>query len=174
MYFAYGSNINLDQMAFRCPDSDVIGPATLDGYKLVFRYSGVATIEEAAGGKVEGLLWRITEDDEYELDQYEGYPRLYEKETITVTDRNGIDYEVMAYVMTDAYVRYPAIPSRYYYNAILEGYRENGLHPRSLELALREAYAEVKEIPRKGPRAEICQGRYKKYKWSKSGEKIER
>ena len=43
LYFAYGSNINLDQMSYRCPAAQVVGPVTLDGYELLFRGSGVAT-----------------------------------------------------------------------------------------------------------------------------------
>ena len=31
-YFAYGSNCNLDQMAFRCPKATVVGPVTLSNY----------------------------------------------------------------------------------------------------------------------------------------------
>ena len=49
LYFAYGSNINLEQMAVRCPAAQVVGPAVLDGYELLFRGNrrgtGVATIE---------------------------------------------------------------------------------------------------------------------------------
>lgn len=48
LYFAYGSNINLDQMAQRCPDAQVVGPVTLENYELLFhgnlRGAGVATI----------------------------------------------------------------------------------------------------------------------------------
>ena len=48
LYFAYGSNINLDQMAQRCPDAQVVGPVTLENYELLFRGNlrgaGVATI----------------------------------------------------------------------------------------------------------------------------------
>ncbi len=44
LYFAYGSNINLDQMAQRCPEAEVVGPVTLPDHELLFRYSGVATI----------------------------------------------------------------------------------------------------------------------------------
>lgn len=36
LYFAYGSNINLEQMAVRCPAAQVVGPAVLDGYELLF------------------------------------------------------------------------------------------------------------------------------------------
>lgn len=32
LYFAYGSNINLEQMADRCPAAEVVGTAVLDGY----------------------------------------------------------------------------------------------------------------------------------------------
>ena len=37
LYFAYGSNINLDQMAVRCPAATVVGPVVLDNYELLFR-----------------------------------------------------------------------------------------------------------------------------------------
>ncbi len=48
LYFAYGSNINLNQMAYRCPAAEVVGPMVLNDYKLLFRGNyrgnGVATI----------------------------------------------------------------------------------------------------------------------------------
>ena len=37
LYFAYGSNINLDQMAHRCPAAEVVGPVVLENYRLLFR-----------------------------------------------------------------------------------------------------------------------------------------
>ena len=30
LYFAYGSNLDLDQMLDRCPDAVLVGPAELD------------------------------------------------------------------------------------------------------------------------------------------------
>lgn len=42
LYLVYGSNINLEQMAKRCPNSKVIGTAMVPDYELEFR--GVATI----------------------------------------------------------------------------------------------------------------------------------
>ena len=52
LYFAYGSNINLDQMRYRCPDASVYGQAVLDNYDLRFRGSGVATVEPKEGACV--------------------------------------------------------------------------------------------------------------------------
>ena len=43
LYFAYGSNINLNQMRYRCPDASVYGQAVLDNYDLRFRGSGSAS-----------------------------------------------------------------------------------------------------------------------------------
>lgn len=130
LYFAYGSNINLDQMAYRCPDAQVVGPVVLEDYKLLFRgnssRNGVATIKPHKGRKVYGLLWKITPACERTLDAYEGFPRLYDKQDVTVRDKNGQEITVMAYVMTDRY-KEPAMPSSYYYNGIMAGYRQNGL-----------------------------------------------
>ena len=85
MYFAYGSNINIGQMACRCPAATPVCPVVLDNYRLAFRGGGgVATIIPAEGEKVYGLLWKLTPVCEQALDQYEGYPRLYVKEQVTV------------------------------------------------------------------------------------------
>ena len=96
LYFAYGSNINLDQMAYRCPDAEVVGPVTLEGWELLFRGSGVATIGQKDGSTVHGLLWQLTPDCERSLDRYEGYPHLYGKEPVTVRVAQGQEFTVMA------------------------------------------------------------------------------
>ena len=77
LYFAYGSNIDLEQMVRRCPAAQVVGPVTLENYELAFRGSGFATIVPKKGGVVHGLLWSITPLCEQALDRYEGYPRHY-------------------------------------------------------------------------------------------------
>ena len=142
LYFAYGSNINLDQMAYRCPDAKVVGPVTLEGYELLFRGSGVATIGPKEGGIIHGLLWRITPQCERSLDRYEGHPYLYGKETVTVKNARGRTFTVMAYVMTERYL-IPAIPPEAYYAGIEEGYRQNGLPVERLRDAWTQAVKEV-------------------------------
>ena len=157
LYFAYGSNINLDQMAQRCPDAQVVGPVTLENYELLFhgnlRGTGVATIAPMEGSTVHGLLWNITPECERALDHYEGYPHLYEKELVTVRDRKGQEHTVMAYVMTEL-CKEPSIPSFYYYGGILEGYRQHGLPTASLMQAWKHCVEEVhREIERINRRA---------------------
>ena len=146
LYFAYGSNINLYQMDYRCPDATVVGPVALENYELLFRRGGFATIAPKEGGKVHGLLWKLTPECERSLDVYEGYPRLYEKEDITVRTGDGKDVTVMAYIMTGELWRDPTIPSPAYYGGILEGYRQNGLPVPELEAALKNVHDEVRQI----------------------------
>ena len=63
LYFAYGSNMNLNQMAFRCPDAEVIDTVRLEGYRLAFCANGggngVATIIPAEGSCVDLVVRRI-------------------------------------------------------------------------------------------------------------------
>ena len=76
-YFAYGSNLNFDQMVYRCPEATVVGIAKLNGYELAFR-RGYLTILPKEDASVEGLIWSITDHDESQLDCYEGYPTFYD------------------------------------------------------------------------------------------------
>jgi hypothetical protein len=67
IYLAYGSNLNLRQMAYRCPTAKVLGSAKLTGYRLLFRGGNggaVATIEKQKGESVPVMLWRIMPNDE--------------------------------------------------------------------------------------------------------------
>ena len=136
VYLAYGSNLNLEQMAYRCPDATVIGTTMLPDYRLVFRggrHTGVATIEQERGSAVPVLLWEITKRCEQALDRYEGYPHLYRKEQLTV-DLDGEKVQAMAYVMNEGPP--PAMPGAYYYAAILHGYRDCGFDEAILKEAV--------------------------------------
>ena len=130
LYLAYGSNLNIRQMAVRCPSAQVVGSDTLKDYRLLFRghvYSAVATVEPFEGGLVPVLIWEITPEDEAELDVYEGFPSFYRKETMQ-TRLNGETHDAMIYIMnvtdTDGRIRHLNKPNRYYYDIILEGYRQ--------------------------------------------------
>ena len=149
LYFAYGSNINLEQMERRCPDACIVGPVALENYELLFRRGGFATITPCEGGKVHGLLWSLTPECERSLDMYEGYPRFYDKRTVTVRDGLGRELSVMAYIMDERF-REPMLPSAAYYNGILEGYKRNGLPVTALKKAwdhaVREVHQETKRV----------------------------
>ncbi len=137
LYLAYGSNLNVPQMAIRCPDAIIVASVMVEGYELLFRGGGsrsaVATIEPAANKRVPALIWAISESDEEALDYYEGYPRLYRKEILTV-DIDGRPTEVMAYVMNEGYAL--GEPSSYYLDVIREGYNAAGFDDNILDEAV--------------------------------------
>ena len=126
LYLAYGSNLNLKQMADRCPTAKVVGASQINDHRLLFRgvHAGaVATIEPFEGGNVPVLVWEITPTDEAALDRYEGWPFLYRKETIKVK-LGSKTVKAMVYIMNDG--RPLGQPSCYYYSTILEGYKSAG------------------------------------------------
>ena len=73
LYIAYGSNINLEQMAFRCPHSRVMGTSEIKDFELEFR--GVATIVPKKGATVPVLIWELDARDLPILNKYEGATR---------------------------------------------------------------------------------------------------
>ena len=84
LYLAYGSNLNLRQMARRCPSAELLGYTYLEDTRLIYRgsLSGYyLSIEDAAGCRVPCGVFRITPRDERNLDRYEGYPNFYGKVT---------------------------------------------------------------------------------------------
>lgn len=138
LYLAYGSNLNLEQMKRRCPTAKKVGTAILEDYKLTFNggyKSAVATIKPYKGSTVPVLIWELEKEDEAALDRYEGWPRLYRKETLQVM-LNGKRTDVMAYIMNDVYPTNE--PSVYYYSTIRKGYKDNGLDIKILDKAVDE------------------------------------
>jgi gamma-glutamylcyclotransferase (GGCT)/AIG2-like uncharacterized protein YtfP len=127
IYLAYGSNLNKQQMKWRCPNAECLGKVMLPNYRLVFR--GVADIIPAKGFHCPVGLWRITDDCEVSLDQYEGYPRLYRKEYFA----NKEGQQFMAYVMNRDGL---AMPSKGYYDSIANGYDDFDIDLKYLEEAL--------------------------------------
>lgn len=139
LYLAYGSNLNLEQMAHRCPTAKPIGVTTLKDYGLLFRgqHGGaVATVESLKGASVPCLLWEITPNDEIALDRYEGFPFLYRKEIIKVKlGRKNV--ETMVYVMNEC--KPLNTPSCYYYSVILEGYKSADFDTEVLKKAVADS-----------------------------------
>lgn len=138
-YVAYGSNLSVDQMALRCPDATIVGKASLDGWRLVFRYH--ATIEPCEGSTVPVLVWAISERDEARLDRYEGYPRYYVKEYLSVpvqAPAGRLNVRAMVYLMAPGQPVLP--PSGGYYAIIEKGYSRFGFDLRILREALDNSY----------------------------------
>jgi len=133
-YIAYGSNMNIEQMAVRCPTAKAVGTATLNGWRLQF--NGVATIVPENGARTPVVIWTIEGADERSLDRYEGYPYLYYKKNLAV-ELDGKRITAMAYIMAAEYEEEE--PNVHYYRTIERGYKSAGLSDRPLIAAYQRA-----------------------------------
>ncbi|KAG8671562.1 hypothetical protein FPOAC2_04909 [Fusarium poae] len=89
-YFAYGSNLHLQQMKKRCPGSKFIGSAKLVDYRWQINERGYANVVEAQGHWVEGLVYEINSRDEARLDINEGVSKdAYRKQYMSVLLRRA-------------------------------------------------------------------------------------
>ena len=82
LYFAYGSNMSLTQMAGRCPSSTFEGKGRLAGYRWQINERGVGNIIESRDEYVEGVIYAIDQDNRRQLDRNEGVGRGYYKAEI--------------------------------------------------------------------------------------------
>lgn len=142
-YIAYGSNLNIPQMRMRCPGARIIGTSVIEDYQLLFKGSKTGsylTIEPMEGAEVPVVIWEVTETDEKALDRYEGYPNFYYKKEMTL-DIKGIrtgklrKRDAFVYIMHEE--RELGIPSWYYVNTCLDGYRAFGFDEKYLFDAIR-------------------------------------
>lgn len=132
IYFAYGSNLDRQQMAQRCPNAKVIGPARLADHRICFprkspvRGCAVASIEPYVGTTVWGVIYEMTVDDLKRLDAREGYDPInlkavnrYDRVEIVVQRLNGEPAPAVTYVAVPE--SEPGLPSADYMRQIIEG-----------------------------------------------------
>lgn len=127
-YLAYGSNLNLRQMALRCPTAKAVGTAVIKGYELLFKGSKTGaylTIEPKVGAEVPVAVWSVEPADEQRLDVYEGYPTFYYKIELDLPVRyfsgKSVVRKAFVYIMHEE--RPLGLPSGSYVRTCLEGYR---------------------------------------------------
>ena len=145
--FAYGSNLDEDQMVDRCESAKYIGNACLKGYRLDFtRFSdtrgcAVADVVEEEGSEVWGVIYEISEEDCNKLDGCEGYrpgrakkENAYNREVIEVFENGDPDRpkEVSIYIANKQ--TNPGYPSREYQDHILKGARHFNLPESYIEM----------------------------------------
>ena len=144
LYIAYGSNMDAERMARRCPEAELLGTGELKGYRLLFRGSKsgfYATIERAAGYSVPVLCWSITRHDEQRLDYYEGFPNFYYKDMITV-NLDGKQQDGLVYIMPKEHPF--GLPNTSYYNLIARAYKALGFDLGILDRAMKDTEEYVK------------------------------
>lgn len=146
-YLAYGSNLNLHQMSYRCPSAKPIGIVNLENYRLV--YKGLAddyaylTIEKYEGSNVPLGLFEISLWDIYSLDIYEGYPTLYSKCHIPIKIGNKTK-KALIYIMHKEFDYH--LPNSEYIETCFQGYNDFGFNTSILDQALKDTSNNVKRV----------------------------
>ena len=128
-YFAYGSNLSVEQMARRCPDATNPRAATLADHDWLINERGVATVEPFDGSAVHGIVWQLTDPDLANLDLAEGVPERYRRDRLTVDTADG---PVTAWVYVDHRVE-PGQAREGYLERIIEAAGHHGLPVRWVE-----------------------------------------
>ncbi|VEG57627.1 phage-related replication protein [Mycolicibacterium aurum] len=128
-YFAYGSNLCVQQMSQRCPDARNPRRATLADHDWLINERGVATVEPFAGSEVHGVVWQVSDRDLATLDSAEGVPVRYRRDELTVLTDDG---PAPAWVYIDHRVE-PGPPRPGYLERILAGAHHHGLPRRWIQ-----------------------------------------
>lgn len=139
LYVAYGSNLNIRQMKYRCPTAKLYGTGVIDNYELQFKgqpHGAFATIAPKDGSSVPIAVWEIQARDEMSLDRYEGYPSHYFKQNVLV-QLDGEEVNAMVYIM-NLKMGF-GLPSPHYYQTVYEGYNDCGLNTDVLNKALADS-----------------------------------
>ena len=134
LYFAYGSNMDWDQMRARCPSARFMGMAELRDHRLAFtrksekRGCGVCDVVTDKGKTVWGVVFEVDEVDIGRLDVKEGYQpgrakNAYRRKECHVF-MDGDDERPMAVVtyFGDPQEN-PPLPNAEYKNLLLSGAR---------------------------------------------------
>ncbi|MCT7657464.1 poly-gamma-glutamate hydrolase family protein [Mycobacterium deserti] len=133
VYFAYGSNLCVNQMALRCPSAVNPRRATLADHDWLINERGVATVEPFDGSQVHGVVWELTDRDLATLDSAEGVPVRYRRDRLTVHTDEGPSH---AWVYIDHRVE-PGAPRPGYLERIIDGALHHDLPQRWVEFLKR-------------------------------------
>ncbi|MDD3774067.1 MAG: gamma-glutamylcyclotransferase [Patescibacteria group bacterium] len=144
-YFAYGSDMDENQIRERIGEFEVKIHAILSGYQLVFDVinnqingAGFANIQRCNGSKVEGVAYLLSLNQLEKLDQFENVPKSYRRESTFVYLKNNVLLDHVYVYMGQLSQQAPdLLPTREYLNHLLKG--ENLLSPKYLD--------ELRQIP---------------------------
>jgi hypothetical protein len=107
--FSYGSNMSSTRIRKRCPSAVPVDTVYITGYKFLFNKvskdgSGKGNVvrTNSENDKVWGVVFEIRNEEKQLLDKAEGKGRGYVEQTITVTNSEGVHFEVQIYLAIDS------------------------------------------------------------------------
>lgn len=136
-YFAYGSNMDWQQMQRRCPSAKFVCVARLTDYQFTIgrhsrlRHCGTATIAAQRGSEVCGIVYDVSDEDLLALDAFEDG---YRRELVSVTALNDGDVPLETLVYIAEKEENVPLPDAGYKQHMLDGARHWRLPPSYLAM----------------------------------------
>ena len=135
IYFAYGSNLDYEQMRARLGDAEIVGVGYLPGYSLAFNkrgWDGTAKANLVASSKIHkawGVFYKITQRQIETMSRYEGgYSKVWVRghlaEVLPEDFVTGEEIEAQTFISGSFTT---AFPSAIYKERIITGMIEFGL-----------------------------------------------
>lgn len=129
-YFAYGSNMNWEQMQRRCPSSQFFCVGKLPDYRFaIARHSrlrdcGTANIFYEKGSEVWGIVYDVSDPD---LNTLDGFEDGYQRQHLIIRPANDRHQPLEALVYIAPKEDMPPPPNAEYKQLMLKGARHWGL-----------------------------------------------
>ena len=144
-YFAYGSNLDIDQKSDRTGKIRCAIRACLHGFRFAFNKQGsngniYANIMPDQDGVVWGVAYLCCPEAINTMDEYEGVlGGHYEHETVTINKNDGIELAALTYVAGPEHICSHGRPKNAYLQKILNGARYHGLPTEYIDAIERAA-----------------------------------
>lgn len=133
LYFAYGSNMNFEQMQIRCPGSVFLSPASLKNWSYFINGDGYAGIKKSENSLTHGCLWQLNKSHWLALDEYEAVNEGYysRAEVSVIPEPSGVEELVTAYLSNNQSF---GIPSNSYLRVVIDGAHKVGLSNKYIQM----------------------------------------
>ncbi len=103
LYFAYGINMNDEEMLKNSPHAEYAGTAELESYKFIINRRGAATIIPSSRNRVYGVLWEVSPEEVKSIDGHEGLRRsACRLISVRVINSSGQRSEAFTYIAADS------------------------------------------------------------------------
>lgn len=127
-YFAFGSNMDKEQMKIRKANFTEMQKGIIKDWKLVFNKinskkvgAGYANIIPNSGSIVEGIIYKVDNDAIPILDGFEGVPINYEQKIMPVENTNKELIDCIVYIANPSKVDNFLKPEKLYLQHLLKG-----------------------------------------------------
>jgi gamma-glutamylcyclotransferase len=127
-YFAFGSNMDMQQMNDRQAVFTKTQKGILKDWKLVFnkisrqlKDVGFANIVPENNSFVEGVIYEVNETTIDVLDRYEGSPQEYHKKIMPVETSNNKSVNCIVYIANHSKTNNSLKPKKNYLDHLLKG-----------------------------------------------------